>query len=930
VVGCRSKERKLLPLDQQGAGVSPGELRRHATMLELDGIATGIMVTSYDGRPLKVEGNPAHPSSLGGTTVFAQASVRELYDPDRSRGVMRRRGSGWSASNWDTFVDFARKLRDDLASRRGRGLGLLLPVESSPTRARLLARLADTMPEARVCEYESWSRHHEISGGEIAFGRPCRALWSLSRARVVLCLDTDPIGLGTGLPSYARELCRARDPERGEPARLYAVESAWSPMGSLAHRRLPIPSSMVMALGMALDAELSERLDSGGSLGPAQRRPRAAWLGDPPISDFLRELVADLVAHAGRSLVVVGRQQPSEVHALGHRLNILLNNQGQTIRYVEEPGPPRSRELDGFRELVDELASGRLDTLIVLGKNPGYDSPSDMPFAQALGRARVIVHAGLYRDETAALATWHLPLAHAFEAWGDGRAHDGTLTLAQPVIEPLHGARSALEVLALLAGSATTSGRELVRATHQELLGDAGRWRRAVHDGFVVGTELAEAKPKLRTLPPCRPVLERGLELTFGADCRLFDGRFANLGDLHELPDPVTGLAWGNAALMAPATGERLGVRDGDEVSLAVQGRSVRVPALLIPGHAVDSVRVMLGHGRARAGRVGGLVEAGVAPVGSDVGTLRTSTGWFVADGLTVSPTGRRVELARRDPGWGDDHTGREAARARAAVLGHETRPGDGPAPSAHAGNSKSGAGPRWGMAVDLDRCMGCLACVVACRVENNVPVVGPAEVRRGRELSWLRIDRHFSGPSGSPKLVWQPLMCQECERAPCEQVCPVGATLHTAEGLNDMVYSRCVGARFCANNCPYQVRRFNYFDHGPSRFSGDFELARLGLNPDVSVRSRGVMEKCTFCVQRVQRTKLRARSARRPIADGEIQPACVQACPTGALTFGDLADTHSSVSRLHALPRAYALLAELDTRPRVRYLGRVTQVRRS
>jgi molybdopterin-containing oxidoreductase family iron-sulfur binding subunit len=920
----------VVPLARQADSDLPGEFRQHATMLELGGIATGVLVSSYDGRPLKVEGSPAHPSSLGGTTAFAQASVRGLYDPDRSRGVLRRQGSEWVATSWDEYAKFAHGLRNRLRTQEGRGLGVLLPSASSPTRARLLARLANVLPEARVYEYESWSRDQEFLGNQLALGRPCRPLWSFDRARVLLCLDGDPCSQIAGLPAYARDLSMARDPERGEPARVHVVESAWSLTGSLAHRRLPLPSSRITAFAMTLDAALTERLDSAQKLGPAQRRPELAWLGASSCSDFLRELVEDLVAHAGRSLVVVGRQQPPGVHALGHRMNFLLGNVGQTIRYLEEPGAERPLHIDSLRELGRELADGRVEALVLLGNNPVYDAPSDLRFAEAMSHARIVVHAGLYRDETAALATWHLPLAHPLEAWGDGRAHDGTLSVAQPIIEPLHGGRSALEILALLIGESPPTGRELVRATHRELLGDETRWRRAVHDGLVRGTGLRELELSLRPLPAFAPELGSELELTFSADCRLYDGRYANLATLQELPDPVTTLAWGNAALVAPETAGRLGVRDGDEVTLSVGGRSLALPVLLVPGQAANSVRVTLGHGRRRAGRVGGLLEAGVPPVGADAGQLRTSSSPFVAQGLTMSPTGRRVDLATITPLLADDRLGREATRLRAPELVRELAWQPLPRTVARSEVSRTAPGQEWGMAVDLDRCIGCQACVLACRVENNVPVVGQVEVRRGRELSWLRVNRYFTGPPAAPKLVWQPLMCQECDRAPCEKVCPVGATLHTTEGLNDMVYSRCVGARFCANNCPYQVRRFNYLDYAPREHSRDLELIRLGLNPEVSVRSRGVMEKCTFCVQRIQRMKIRARSTRRSIADGELQTACAQACPTGALVFGDLADPNSRVSRLHALPRAYALLADLDTRPRVRYLARVTHRRRS
>jgi molybdopterin-containing oxidoreductase family iron-sulfur binding subunit len=639
----------------------------------------------------------------------------------------------------------------------------------------------------------------------------------------------------------------------------------------------------------------------------------------------------ELLAHAGDSLVLVGPEHAPLVHAIAHRWNTLLGNTGRTVHYLREPATDEVSALDSISELARELAQDKVDTLFVLGNNPVYSAPGDLDLANLLGRAKRVWHAGLYADETAELAQWHLPLAHTLESWSDGRAQDGTLTLGQPLIEPLHGARSELELLALLLGSPSSKGQDLVRATHAPKLTDPVRWRRAVHDGFVLGTEWPRLDPELRPLPQLEPGAPSGLELTFCPDYRLYDGRFSNLPILQELPDPISRASWGNVAVMAPQTMARLGLSDGDEVRLGLGGRSLSLPVIGVLGQALDSVRVTLGHGRWRAGRTGGSLGAGVIPVGANAGSLRTRNAFFFATGLSVSASGRRLKVTTPLPRI-RHHAGQEKLLGEALPpLGHEVtweayaRPSGAQQQKGKArGQQPSATGPRWGMVADLGRCIGCQACVVACRVENNVPAVGASELERGRELDWLRIDRHCSGTDAAPRWVWQPLMCQHCEAAPCEQVCPVGATLHTSEGLNDMVYSRCVGARLCANNCPYQVRRFNYFEHAPDPRAPDYELVRLALNPEVTVRSRGVMEKCTFCVQRIQAAKFRARQAGRSVLDGEIRTACQQACPTGALVFGDLSDPESTAAKLAALPRSHALLAELGTRPRVRYLSRV------
>jgi len=942
--GCRWEREHTLTPARRPEGAVPGAARHYATSMELDGAATGLLVTSYEGRPIKVEGNPLHPDSGGATRVFHQASVLELYDPDRSTQPTRRTADGRAPA---TFSDFDAALGEALARLRprgGRGLAVLARQHSSPSLLDLRARLAAALPGARWYEWEPASRDAERDGSTLAFGAPHRALYRFDAVEVVLCLDADPLGAHPAALAHARALRSARRPDEGRVARVYAVESSYSATGAVADHRLPLRAELVLPFAMALDATVSAAAHALPEHGPAQSRPDAEFLRDGRVAAFAAAVADDLLAHVGRGLVLAGPQQPPAVHALCHRLNGILGNVGGTVDYVAERAGSRPTHLAALRALTAALLAGEVDTLLILGCNPVYDAPVDLAFEAALSRARWSVHAGLAEDETAARADFHLPLAHFLETWGDGTAWDGTLTLAQPLIAPLHGARSELELLAALVGDGVSDPRAIVRRTHAARLGDDRRWARAVQDGLVAG-------PDAVTHPPLLPLprfaldarqrgglrLENGaLELTYLPDVRVFDGRYANNAWLQELPDPFTRLTWGNAALIAPETAAELGVADGSVVTLELGGRTLTLPALHAPGQAPGSVRVALGYGRTRAGVVGGAPDRGVAPVGASAYRLRTTDAPYLATGLTVRPSGAPARLASTQHLHAIDRVGRDAAAARAPELvrtvtlaeladpAYEARGTDRERPRGGAGPAPvHPAGHRWGMVIDLDACIGCGACVVACTAENNVPVVGADEVRRGREMHWLRVDRYFSGPPATPGVAFLPVACQHCEQAPCEQLCPVGATLHSTEGLNEMVYNRCLGTRYCSNGCPYKVRRYNFFNYQRDDVAPGRQTRRLGLNPEVTVRSRGVMEKCSFCVQRIQRAKIEARNARRPLGDGEVVTACQQACPTQAIVFGDRGDAGSRVAAAGASRRGYELLGELDVRPRVTYLAR-------
>ncbi|MCH5373895.1 MAG: 4Fe-4S dicluster domain-containing protein [Planctomycetes bacterium] len=652
----------------------------------------------------------------------------------------------------------------------------------------------------------------------------------------------------------------------------------------------------------------------------------------------MQAIADDLVSHPGRAVVAAGLRQPPDVHARVHRLNARLANAGQTVTYTADDHVPAA----DLASLVADVDAGDIQSLVILGGNPVYDAPADVDVLQALAKLDHSAHLSLYDNETSQACQWYLPETHAFEAWGDARAWDGTLSVAQPLIEPVLGGRSAIQILARLCGD-DRQPEAIVRSAIEEACGSSltdERWRRVLHDGFVEGSRFptVDAKPIDVQGDPAAP--ETGaadaVEVVFCTDPSVYDGRFANNGWLQETPRLLSKLTWDNAAIISPATAEKLGIEHGTLTTVEVDGRSLTLPAFVLPGQAEGSIGIALGYGRTAAGKVGGSDVDGIAPVGVNANLLRTSDKPFIATGVTVTGSQQAYPLATTQDHHAIDVVGfRETGRR----VGHLVREADLPYFEEHPDFARhmshhppleslwtefSYDGHAWGMAIDLNKCIGCNACMVACQAENNVPVVGKEQVRRGREMHWLRIDRYFHGEIEDPGAVHQPMACHHCENAPCESVCPVAATVHSQEGLNDMVYNRCIGTRYCANNCPYKVRRFNYFDNTKGLTGPDRELVQLSVNPEVTVRSRGVMEKCTYCVQRIQNAKIDAKSHGRPVRDGEIVTACQQACPTRAIEFGDLNQPSSRVARAHANPRAYAVLAELNIKPRTNYLARI------
>jgi molybdopterin-containing oxidoreductase family iron-sulfur binding subunit len=905
----RQPEERIVPYVRQPEHAIPGHPLYFATAAPLGGYGVGILVESHDGRPTKIEGNPQHPASLGASDAMTQAALLGLYDPDRAQ-VLTHVGE---IRPWSALVDAIGQVRAAQTASGGAGLRLLTGAVGSPTLAAQIEALLGEFPEARWHRWEPAGAFHARQGAVLAFGEAVETQYRFAHARVVVALDADFLMRGPGRIRAARDFAAARrlTGDGPDPARLYAAESTLTATGSAADHRIAVRSADVEAIARHLARELgvpaSENADA-----PVLRTHRP-WVD---------AVVAELRAFAGQSLVVPGDEQPPAVHALAHAINHRLGNAGTTVVYTAPvPAEPVQDDAASLRALVADMRAGTVECLVIVGGNPVYDAPADLDFAGGLDDVPLTIRLGLHDDETSERCHWTVPEAHFLESWSDVRAFDGTVSIVQPLIAPLYEGRSAHELLAALAGRPGATSHKLVREHWRGRLpggDDESAWRRALHDGVVAGTASPPRPVTLRAnmtarLPAPAPSAG-GLELVLRPDPFLHDGRFANDGWLQEIPSPITQLTWDNAALLAPATAARLGLQNEDVAELRLGDRTLEAPVWIVPGHAADSVTLHLGYGRRRAGRVG--TGAGV-----DAYALRTSEALAGGTGLTLRATGHTYPLAATQLHHAME--GRDLVR-RATLAAYRTDPHFAQRHEPDAAESLYAPHPyegnAWGMVIDLGACIGCNACVAACTAENNIPLVGKEEVARGHELQWLRVDRYYEGNPDAPRVLHQPVPCMHCENAPCEVVCPVNATVHSGEGLNEMVYNRCVGTRYCSNNCPYKVRRFNFFRYA------DWESEPLAMarNPDVSVRSRGVMEKCTYCVQRIEQVRIGAAKESRAIRDGEVVTACQQACPTEAIVFGNLNDPASRVARLRADPRNYGLLAELGTRPRTTYLAAV------
>ncbi len=919
----RQPDEFVLPYAKSPETLIPGKPVYFATSMPWSSGAIGLLVESHMGRPTKCEGNPEHVASRGSTDLFSQAAVLDLYDPDRSTAILRK----GRLTTWD---ELATTLGPDLEAqklKRGAGLRILTGSVNSPTLAAQLGELLTLFPMARWIQCEAVSRDNQRMGALLAFAEDVAPRFDLTRAEVIVSLESDLLADGPSSVRHARDwAARRRDATKFN--RLYAIESTPTGTGSMADHRLALAPSGIERVARAMAQDLG--VDVGAAGG--------AQLGGDE-AKFVAALVKDLKAQAGKSLVVAGEALSGRVHGLVNAINVKLGNVGTTLEYAEPAAPVSTEQQLGLAELAREMASGTVEILCILDANPVYDAPVDLEFVAAMQKVPLRIHYGMREDETGVLCHWHVPATHFLEMWSDARAFDGTLSIVQPLIAPLYASKSAHEFVSLLCGKAGIAGYDSVREFWKTKLGAPAdfesRWRHALHDGFLKDSATRARSVVLKSFDAgSAPVTPNGeLELAFRADPSLYDGRFANNGWLQEVPKPLSKLTWDNALYLSPETAKKKQVESGAVVEITHLGRKLKAAVWIQPGQAENAATLHLGFGRTRAGKLG------TGP-GFNAFALRTQAALWGGP-ATIANTGETYMLAcaqehhnmsefdfERDlvrettpAAFARGDFGAPKTLAKKHAEGHGEKPGHAEGALVTQYEAYKYEGYAWGMVIDLSTCVGCNACVIACQAENNIPIVGKEQVHRGRELHWIRIDRYFAGNPNNPRVLFQPIVCMQCENAPCEVVCPVGATSHGNEGLNEMVYNRCVGTKYCSNNCPYKVRRFNFLLYS------DWTTPTLKLqrNPDVSVRSRGVMEKCTYCVQRISQARIDAKREERPIRDGEVVTACQQVCPAQAITFGDLNDKSSIVHGQKALPHNYGLLTELNTAPRTTYLSRVT-----
>ena len=981
LAACRRiPETNIVPYANRPANRIPGKPVEYASAMELGGFGMGVLVRTVDGRPIKLEGNPSHPVSLGACDAITQSAVLQVYDPDRSRLVME----GDTERDAEAFHDFVTKhFLEGHAANGGEGLAVIAEYSESPSFRRMMAKLKAAYPKMTGTNWEPVNQTNASKGISTALGGTDRSSYQahpkLDAANVIVCLDADPLMTHPAASRLAREWATNRrvdaaDPSKQKLSRMYSIEGVLSVTGMAADDRIALPSSRILGIAAGIARAIGIKGDTVAAHADGVSL-------DGHDKNVLAAMLEDLKSNKGTSVVLVGDRQPPEVHALAAMINDRLGNNGKTIDYTSTEWEDAFKGMD---RITKKMASGQIKTLLIIGGNPVYDAPVNNEFAAALGKVDTSIHLSLYRNETSRGCTWHLPRAHWLEAWGDVAAYGGTKSITQPSIMPMIGEDqrgwSPIELIAELTGAQPQDGYSIVRATEMERSKASGatferHWREVLDKGLVADTASKAERVKVDAQAVLgamnAPVSgEKSLELVLDQDPYVYDGRFANLGWLQELPNPITKITWDNAACMSPALMKSQGLDLGDMVQLTIGEYSLKAAAFPVPGMDEHTISLALGWGR---GPDAGQIADGA---GFNAYVVRTSSAPDIITEVQIANTGEQYEFAHtQDHGAADAIVpniplgnasggvqGRLPTIVRETTLKDYHHHPDFAKHAVHVAHRLSlweetnldGARFRWGMSVDLNTCTGCGACVAACQAENNIPIVGKDQVVRGREMHWLRIDRYFKGenPAKPDAVFVQPVTCMQCENAPCEQVCPVAATLHDKDGLNVMVYNRCIGTRYCSNNCPYKVRRFNWFDYwrrDPIRkqegilavkpdyyvSGGPDEWRRMQLNPEVTVRVRGVMEKCTFCVQRISEAKITHKNqwAREggtafspdwSIPDGAIQTACQQACATGAIVFGDLADTSSQVHRLQKLGTSYGLLEELNTKPRLKYLAKV------
>ncbi|HEY0160321.1 MAG TPA: TAT-variant-translocated molybdopterin oxidoreductase [Thermoanaerobaculia bacterium] len=915
LAACRQPADAIVPYVNQPENLIPGKPVYFASAMTLSGVAHGVLVESHMNRPTKIEGNPEHPTTLGASDPFMQASVLNLYDPDRSQ-VVRRFGD---TATWGEFIAALQPVVN-AARANGAGLRILTQTVTSPTLGAQLTALLAQFPGAKWHQWEAVNRDTVREGGRLAFGRYVHTHYDFTKANVVVALGSDFLCDGPGHLRYARDFMSRRKVRSGTKSinRLYSIEAGMSGTGGVADHRLPVKPSQI--------EDFARQILAGSSTNPT-----------------VQALIADLQGNRGASVVIAGEEQSAAVHAVVHAINSQLGNIGTTVLVTDPIEIAPVNQLASLQELVRDMNAGAVNALLILGGNPAFDAPADLQFAKALDKVPFRAHHSLYYDETSNRCHWHIPEVHFLETWGDARAHDGTISIIQPLIAPLYNGRSVHEVLGAVAGGLEQTAYQTVRSFWAARGGDDATWRKWLHDGVIPNTALPVVAVSAATPPATgnqQPAT--GIELEIRHDPTIYDGRFANNGWLQELPKPQTKITWDNVLIVGPRTSEKFGYTADERdplvnekrtrfVDLSYRGVNMRLPVWVLPGHAEDVATVYFGYGREMSGKIGNGVGFNTYP-------LRFSDALHGGAGarITLSEEAPRiypVACTQEHQSIDPKLVGERGLIRSASFEGFQQNPNFAKDP--HHGSDVTGHGSHdtnmyppydysdkhaWAMVIDTSVCTGCNGCVIACQAENNIAIVGKDEVVRERELHWLRIDRYFRGNIDNPEVYHEPVPCMQCETAPCEPVCPVEATSHSEDGLNDMTYNRCVGTRYCSNNCPYKVRRFNFFHYA------DYDTPALKpmRNPDVTVRTRGVMEKCTYCVQRINAGKIEAEKQGRKVRDGEVVTACQQACPTEAITFGNMNDKTSKVAQLKALPTNYALLEELQTLPRTTYLANI------
>jgi len=934
LAACRKPVQKLLPYKKQPEEVVAGNPLQYASVYPFMDSANGILITTNEGRPTKIEGNPDHPGSLGASNLFMQAAILDLYDVDRSRSP---RENGEERS-WDDFVSFCNEHFSDTSKR----IAFISESSSSPTLNALKRKALQKFPNAEWAVWEPFGSSKALKGTELAFGKKLRPVYHFDKAKVVVSLDYDFMGAASDSVRSNMDYANARRVKDTKSAmnRLYVVENSMSVTGSNADHRLRIKASEMPLFVAALANEISKSLPGvSNALKQSNAFSQHAWVS---------VLAEELISNRSQAVLAIGEDFAPELQAAVANLNVVLSNAGASVTYHETGFHDSSYEPDALKNISNKMSAGEFETVVLIGTNPVYNAPSDVKFLDALNQVPTSIHLSNHIDETSKHATWHVNRAHFLEYWGDTASFTGALSVIQPTIRPLFGGKSEIEFLSAVLDGENKEGYDVVRETWSNVIsGDFRKgWNKIIHDGLQEGSayqvESVSVSSNLNSVLTdyfSNLNTSDGIELVLKSDSKLLDGRFANNGWLQELPDPITKITWDNVALMSPATAQKLGVEekkfgvtDYDMVTIRANGQELTLPAWIQPGQADDSITVTVGYGR----EIGKVADG----VGQNSYLLSHSNHSLYTPDIEVSKVnGRTYPVACTQSH--NQMEGRPIVREGTLAEYRENptfapkmvyvpgRREDGKPPNLFNDQLFPDYQPQWGMAIDLNACTGCGVCTIACQAENNIPVIGKREVVRNREMHWIRTDRYYNGDKNDPKVVHQPIPCMHCEQAPCELVCPVAATTHSDDGLNQMTYNQCVGTRYCANNCPFKVRRFNFFNFAKIFLEGDSEpeIIQMAMNPDVSVRFRGVMEKCTYCVQRINRAKIETKNktgnSRKP-ADGMVVTACQQACPTNAITFGDISDSNSVISRTKANERNYVMLEELNIRPRTSYLAKL------